>query len=1253
MKWYRLLLVAAILAFSAVSLIAQTFNEIGGFEQTLPAYWTMANQPSGSTLSWATDQFRSLGHSLKIVKTTTGDSASWISTNMCDIWSPNNPANVDILLGAYIMTSGVNTNPANDSARWWVSYTFYDSAGTFIGETKLPINQTTASSGGWVADTNAVGATVLPRASWKTIVKFVAGQKATGTVWADDFLFTGRGGAWAGQDWNTGVGVPTGWYYWLPPNGGNDALLGDGFENTVVTNTEAHSGSYSLMFNMPFNRTEHDGYVGTQRFPFNQIGSGVSAGDVIRISVWIKANNLVPDSAALYPGAWAVGFTPLFFSGAGNNFGYNPVGPQNDYTLAFPTGATAFDWTQYSLDVNVPTGVSASDLEVRLHVYARFTGQVYFDDLTVEKLDVAGINQVGGFEGTMPAYWNIGNSGGGTLTWATDQFRSLGHSLKIVKTTTTDSSSWISSNMCDIWSPNNPANVDILCGAYIKTSGVNINPANDSSRWWISYTFYDSAGTVIGETKLPIDQSAATSAGWEADTNAVGATVLPRASWKTIVKFVAGQKATGTVWADDFVFYGRGGAWAGQDWNTGLAVPQGWYYWLPPNGGNDGLLGDGFENTLLTNEQSHSGNYSLKFDMPFNRTQHDGYVGTQRFYFNQNNAPSATSPVKIKLPSALDTVKGGDVLQLSVWLMADSLVPDSAALYPGAWAVGLTPLFFSGLGNNFGYNPVGPQVDYTFAFPTGATSFGWTQYSINVTVPTGVSATAMEVRLHVYSRFTGRVYFDDLSVTKLDAPQVAAIGGFEGTLPAYWNMGNQPAGSTLSWATDQGGPLGHSLKIVKSTTSDSASWISSNMCDIWSPNNPANVDILVGAYIKTSGVNVNPANDSAKWWVSYSFYDSSGTFIGETKLPIDQSVATNSGWEADTNGVGATVLPRASWKTIVKFVAGQKATGTVWADNFVFYGRGGAWAGQDWNTSVGVPQGFYYWLPPNGGNDGLFNSGFENTRVTSAQAHSGSNSLMFDMPFNRATHDGYVATQRYMLDGSGPNPSIVPPGKNGAKRVQAKAGDVLHISVWVMADSLVPDSAALYPGTWAVGFTPLFFAGTGNNYGYNPVGPQNDYTFTFPAVTSFGWTQYSLDVTVPTGVSAAALEVRLHVYARFTGRVYFDDLNVQVIGSTLGVGASKNNLPKTYALDNNYPNPFNPTTTIQYAMPKTGQVSLVVYNILGQQVRSLLSGVVQAGYHNAIWDSKNDRGLTVPSGMYFYRLSVGNIAIVKKMLLIK
>jgi len=860
------------------------------------------------------------------------------------------------------------------------------------------------------------------------------------------------------------------------------------------------------------------------------------------------------------------------------------------------------------------------------------------------------INAIGGFEGGLPSYWTMGNTPtGATLTWATDQYRSLGHSLKISKpAVTSDSASWISTNMCDIWSPYNNKNVDILVGAYVKTQGVNTNPTTDDQRWWVSYSFWDTNGVFMGETKLPIDQSVASSTGWLADTNAVGQTVLIHDSYTTIVKFVAGKNATGTVWADDFVFYGRAGAWAGQDWNTGVGVPTGWNYWLPPIGGNDGQLSNGFENTVVTTEAAHSGLYSLKFDLPFNRAPHDGWVGTQRYPINGGATASAAAKGARDI-TALNGVKAGDVLRIAMWIKASNLVPDSAALWPGTWAVGVTPIFHSGYLPNSPYDEIGAH-DYTFVFPN-ATSFDWTQYYVDVTVPNNTSITALSVRPHVYGRFTGTVYYDDITVEKLEVPQLNAIGGFEGGLPSYWTMGNTPTGATLTWATDQYRSLGHSLKISKpAVTSDSASWISTNMCDIWSPYNNKNVDILVGAYVKTQGVNTNPTTDDQRWWVSYSFWDTNGVFMGETKLPIDQSVASSTGWLADTNAVGQTVLIHDSYTTIVKFVAGKNATGTVWADDFVFYGRAGAWAGQDWNTGVGVPTGWNYWLPPIGGNDGQLSNGFENTVVTTEAAHSGLYSLKFDLPFNRAPHDGWVGTQRYPINGG----ATASAAAKGARDITAlngvKAGDVLRIAMWIKASNLVPDSAALWPGTWAVGVTPIFHSGYLPNSPYDEIGA-HDYTFVFPNATSFDWTQYYVDVTVPNNASIKALSVRPHVYGRFTGTVYYDDITVQVIGTTLGVKDSK--FPKTFELANNYPNPFNPSTTIHFAVPSTGAISLAIYNMLGQQVRMLVNGTVSAGYHDVVWDARDDNGKAVESGVYFYRLQTGTTALIKKMLLIK
>jgi len=95
-----------------------------------------------------------------------------------------------------------------------------------------------------------------------------------------------------------------------------------------------------------------------------------------------------------------------------------------------------------------------------------------------------------------------------------------------------------------------------------------------------------------------------------------------------------------------------------------------------------------------------------------------------------------------------------------------------------------------------------------------------------------------------------------------------------------------------------------------------------------------------------------------------------------------------------------------------------------------------------------------------------------------------------------------------------------------------------------------------------------------------------------------------------------------------------------------------------YELFANYPNPFNPTTTITYQIPQAGRVSLKIYNMLGQVVRTLVDADVTPGVHTAAWDSKNDRGELVASGVYIYRLVAGDasdskVVKTKKMLLAK
>lgn len=94
-------------------------------------------------------------------------------------------------------------------------------------------------------------------------------------------------------------------------------------------------------------------------------------------------------------------------------------------------------------------------------------------------------------------------------------------------------------------------------------------------------------------------------------------------------------------------------------------------------------------------------------------------------------------------------------------------------------------------------------------------------------------------------------------------------------------------------------------------------------------------------------------------------------------------------------------------------------------------------------------------------------------------------------------------------------------------------------------------------------------------------------------------------------------------------------------------------LPTEFALSQNYPNPFNPATTISFALPTRSHVEIVVHNILGQRVRTLIDDERPAGEYSAVWYGTDSRDRPVSTGVYFYRVKAGDFIETKRMLLLK
>jgi hypothetical protein len=138
--------------------------------------------------------------------------------------------------------------------------------------------------------------------------------------------------------------------------------------------------------------------------------------------------------------------------------------------------------------------------------------------------------------------------------------------------------------------------------------------------------------------------------------------------------------------------------------------------------------------------------------------------------------------------------------------------------------------------------------------------------------------------------------------------------------------------------------------------------------------------------------------------------------------------------------------------------------------------------------------------------------------------------------------------------------------------------------------------------------------------------------------TSSQWA--SKNYLVPPGTN----KIKFEATSAYGNNLYLD--NICVVSLT-GI-TPLTDIPKTYSLLQNYPNPFNPTTVISYSLPKAGNVTLKLYDVLGNETVVLVDGFQQAGYHNVSFDASR-----FSSGLYFYRITSGEFTDIKKMMLIK
>jgi hypothetical protein len=132
------------------------------------------------------------------------------------------------------------------------------------------------------------------------------------------------------------------------------------------------------------------------------------------------------------------------------------------------------------------------------------------------------------------------------------------------------------------------------------------------------------------------------------------------------------------------------------------------------------------------------------------------------------------------------------------------------------------------------------------------------------------------------------------------------------------------------------------------------------------------------------------------------------------------------------------------------------------------------------------------------------------------------------------------------------------------------------------------------------------------------------------------------------------VRLRFHLVTNSAGQregIYIDDVDIS--WSPTGIDDEIELIPNIFSLSQNYPNPFNPSTSISFSLGQKAYATIVVYDLMGRKVKTLLSSLLDAGEHEIIWDGSNYSGMAVASGIYLYELESGGSSRIKRMTLLR
>ncbi len=160
----------------------------------------------------------------------------------------------------------------------------------------------------------------------------------------------------------------------------------------------------------------------------------------------------------------------------------------------------------------------------------------------------------------------------------------------------------------------------------------------------------------------------------------------------------------------------------------------------------------------------------------------------------------------------------------------------------------------------------------------------------------------------------------------------------------------------------------------------------------------------------------------------------------------------------------------------------------------------------------------------------------------------------------------------------------------------------------------------------------------------------------WPQTSAIPWSAFSGGFGSATSTSAVVHASAGEVVGTAAGdntRLTSGFLTIKLHKGVVAAIDGPDGLPASYALHQNYPNPFNPVANIKYDLPFGSYVSLAVYDLLGRQVAELINREMEPGYHNVVWNARDNRGRILPTGMYIARLVTPEYSQSIKMVLLR